>query len=183
MTPSGLGGNARRAALGLGGIAVAASLTWALWPLPAAPTFDTSLAPPAPVEHEEQGAMGFDRSAFAARIWNPRPAPEAAPPVAAAPKPAPPPRLQLIGIVHDTAENGSPLIRAALYDPDTDRLHIVASGERIGAVTITLVDAKGVEIESAGRTSRLALREPERAVSDLPPGLRGVGTGMSGGGK
>ena len=102
----------------------------------------------------------LDRTAFAAAIWNPPAAPERPPGTIEKATPVPPPRLQLIGIVHDTDEDGAVLLRAALYDPDTDKLHLVASGELIGAVTVASIESGVVSLESAGRTSRLALREP-----------------------
>lgn len=166
--------------LALGGVAVAFAISWSIWPLPRVAPFDATLEEPESAGGEDEPVTLFARSAFAARIWNPPAALEAGAPVVTAAKPAPPPRLQLIGIVHDTAEDGSPLLRAALYDPDTDKLHIVASGEQIGVVTITVVDAKGVDLEASGRANRLVLREPDRAESDLPPALRRLGDGHGG---
>jgi len=139
------------------------SLVWALGALPDVAVTDPELA--APPSREEEGETGsFDRAAFAARIWNPPPPPAASVEVSAPPeKPPPPPRLQLIGIVHDTGGAGAPVLRAALYDPATDRLHLVASGETIGPVTVSRIDKDGVSLDSGGRASRLALR-------DDPPG-------------
>ncbi len=108
----------------------------------------------------------FDRAAFAAAIWNPPAATKRSSATVETTAPVPPPRLQLIGIVHDTDEIGAVILRAALYDPDTDKLHLVASGERVGAVTVVTIEPGVVFLESAGRTSRLALREPPQADGD-----------------
>lgn len=97
----------------------------------------------------------IDRRVFEARLWNPPPA-QATPeqpdrPVAKRPEPV---RFQLIGIIDD----GGPL-QAALYDPQTDRLLIVRSGDRIKQHTITAVTADGVELSDGRSVSRLTLRE------------------------
>jgi len=148
-----------RAVLAFGGVALTLSLTWAPWPLPDVPPIDAELAAPWSREEGVETVAPLDRAAFAARIWNPPVSQQTAASVATTESPAPPPRLQLIGIVHDTGPDGVPLLRAALYDPDTDKLHLVASGERVGAVTVAAIDRGGVSLETAGRTSRLALRD------------------------
>lgn len=146
--------------LALGGCAVLASLAWALAPLSPVPDLKVELRSPAGGESGEDALPPVDRAAFAARLWNPLP-PPATP--GAAPEPrqaaAPPPRLRLIGIVHDTANDGEQVLRAALYDPDTDTLHIVASGEQIGGVLIASVDPDSVRLEIGGRPATLALRD------------------------
>lgn len=148
-----------RSAIAIAGIALALSLGWALRPLPSVPAIDAGLDAPPPDGRGDETVEPLDRAAFAAAIWNPPAAPERPAARVERTPPAPPPRLQLIGIVHDTDEDGTALLRAALYDPDTDKLHLVASGERVGAVTVASIESGVVSLESAGRTNRLALRE------------------------
>lgn len=149
-----------RLALAIGSCAVLASLAWALAPLSPVRDLDVELRRPAGGESGEDALPPVDRAAFAARLWNPLP-PPATP--GAAPEPrqaaAASPRLQLIGIVHDTAHDGEQILRAALYDPDSDTLHIVASGEQIGGVLIAAVDPDSVRLEVGGRPATLALRD------------------------
>ncbi|MDQ7012450.1 MAG: hypothetical protein Q9O74_00975 [Planctomycetota bacterium] len=158
----------QRTVFTVGGVAVLAVLSWSAWPLPAPPLIDTPLADPTPptkdVSHDgTEHIEPFDIGAFTAAIWNPAPeAPTVATGPRARPALPPPPKLQLIGIARDTDEHGNPVLRAALYDPDTDRLHLVASGEHIGPVTIAAVDTEGVSLEIGGRTSRIALRDDDR---------------------
>ncbi|QKK07462.1 MAG: hypothetical protein HND58_04345 [Planctomycetota bacterium] len=124
------------------------------------PDLDVELRSPARGESGEDALPPVDRGAFAARLWNPLP-PPATPETTSEPRQAaaPPPRLQLIGIVHDTAHDGEQILRAALYDPDTDTLHIVASGEQIVGVLIAAVDPESVRLEVGGRPATLALRD------------------------
>ncbi len=95
----------------------------------------------------------IDQSAFVARLWNPsreardrRLAVQTAPP----PKPL---RLQLIGITDDGRR-----LCAALYDPDTDRLLIVTSGDHVKRYTVTITP-DAVELADGQVTHRLALRK------------------------
>jgi hypothetical protein len=158
----------QRSAIAVAATALAIALAWALRPLPALPAIDAGLDAPAPSDGGDGTAQPLDRAAFAAAIWNPPAAPELPAVTVERTVPAPPPRLQLIGIVQDTGDNGAVLLRAALYDPDTDKLHLVASGERVGAVTVASIERGVVSLESAGRTSRLALREPPRGNGGQP---------------
>lgn len=141
-------------------MAFAAALAWASWPLPPTPIVDVDVTAPTASDSMPATVAPLDRGAFAARIWNPPPQAEAvvsAP--TAEPAPAALPTLQLIGIAHDTDTDGHPVLRAALYDPTSDKLHLVASGERIGNVTVAEVDGQGVSLAYGGRTSRLRLRD------------------------
>ena len=95
----------------------------------------------------------IDQSDFIIRLWNPPPeardrrlAEETAPP----PKPL---RLQLIGITDDGRQ-----LRAALYDPDTDRLFIVGTGDHVKKHTVTITP-DAVELANGEVTHRLTLRK------------------------
>ncbi|MCC7389642.1 MAG: hypothetical protein IT431_12835 [Phycisphaerales bacterium] len=151
-----------RAAAAVAAPALLAAALWAAWPLPHLPNPDPAPgAPDHPTNHPTDAAEPppFDRQAFAAAIWNPPPQPERPAELAAAPAPPPLPRLQLIGIAHDAGPDGLPVLRAALYNPDTDRLHILAAGERIGTVTILAVEPGLVRFDSGGRPGELRLRQ------------------------
>lgn len=137
--------------------AAAACAAWALWPLRPPPELTQGVA----VEESqaERAAPGsetvaLDTTAFAAPLWiaPPPPPPKPAPP--APPPPPPPLRLQLVGIV---VEEGGP--RAVLYDPDTDVLHIVASGEAVGSCVVESVSKAEVTLRQGDRLRTLALRD------------------------
>ncbi len=114
---------------------------------------------------DDRRARALDRAAFAASIWNPPPALERTAEQAPTRQHPPPLRLQLIGIARDAGPGGDQVLRAALYDPDTDRLHILAEGERVGAVTVIAVEPGVVRLESGGRTAELRLRRDEERAS------------------
>lgn len=144
---------------------VAVSALWAWWPLQDPPTIDPTVRAPAGPESPADGPTPLDRAAFAAAVWNPPPATERPAERAPADTAPPPLRLQLIGIARDPAPDGEDVLRAALYDPDTDRLHIVAEGERVGAVTVTAVEPGMVRLETGGRQTELRLRSDEERAS------------------
>ena len=105
------------------------------------------------IEDEEER---IDHGAFIARLWNPpSPPPEARPeaPDRLLTEQSAPPRLQLIGITDDGRK-----LRAALYDPDADRLFIVASGDHVNKHTVT-VTPDAVELVNRQVTHRLTLRK------------------------
>lgn len=149
-----------RLTLAVGGCAVFAAMVWAFVPLAPVPEVSTEIRTPTLERALERGPLPLVRAAFAAKLWNPVPKP-VTPSVAPEPRPAaaPPPRLQLIGIVNDPSADGSPVLRAALYDPDADTLHIVESGERIGRARVDSVAVDSVRLEIDGRESTLALRD------------------------
>ena len=156
-----------RLVLAAGGAAVLLTALWAFWPLPELQPPDTAIPLPDRVPTESDESDSFARKAFAARIWNPPPvSDQETVPIATAPPPSTVTRLQLIGIVHDDDGSGEVVARAAIYDPETDTLHIVASGETIGLIAIAGVDDSGVDLASPGRTTRLVLRR------DADPGGR-----------
>ncbi len=112
---------------------------------------DLHAPPTTPIEDEDRL---FDQGAFVVRLWNPPP-PEARDQRLAEQRvpPAKPPRLQLIGIIDDGRQ-----LRAALYDPETDRLLIVGDGDHVKQHTITIT-ADAVELADRRVTHRLTLRK------------------------
>ncbi len=139
-----------------GTVVVAGCAWWALCPLPNLTPIKVELArPTAPDVVHADDVASIDARVFAARLWNPIPAPSAPAPaeeeVASKPQPL---RLELVGIINDGGT-----LRAALYDADTDRLHIVSDGDQIGRLTVTLVAESHVELTDGRSTRRLSLRE------------------------
>lgn len=88
-----------------------------------------------------------------ARLWNPPPVAVPAQPQVAQ-NPSKPFRLQLIGIIHEGEQ-----LHAALYDPDADRIVIVASGQRINDLTVVSVGTKTVELSDGQSKHELRLQE------------------------
>lgn len=157
----------RIAGIGLAGLcAVAACAVWALrTPAVSAPwdeRLKLDLAPPQslPASETNEQRPAFDPNLFAVKLWHPPPPP---------PPPEPqqqrvvergtPLNLQLIGIVHEGQER-----RAVLYDPQSDRLYIIAptrgdfgGDERIGQHTVTAVTDTYVELTNGRSVKRLEL--------------------------
>lgn len=148
--------------LALAGCVVTLTACWAFAPLGPPPAVSAELRTPATGDEPSHAPAPVDRAAFAAKLWNPVPPPPAAAAVDP-PKPAaPPPTLQLIGIVHDASDGGEHALRAALYDPNSDTLHIVVAGEQIGRVRVAAIEPDSVRLDIAGRPATLALRDDTR---------------------
>lgn len=100
----------------------------------------------------------LDPSAFTAKLWNPPPPPPEVPEEVTVQRTVPrkPLRLQLVGIIDD-----GQTLRAAVYDPDTDRLLILASGDRVHQHTITSITAGAVMLVDGRVSHRLTLRRDD----------------------
>ncbi len=132
-------------------IGVLVSGVWALRPLADPHVEPSDIGPLAPTG--EPARVALDLDAFRAPLWVAPPAP---PPPAPAPKPPPPPpplKIELLAITRD--ENGN---RAVLYDADTDRIHIVAPGDRLADRTVEQVRDDIVSIRTAHGLTTLTLR-------------------------
>jgi hypothetical protein len=134
------------------GVAMLGAMAWALMPThPAvseAPRLEMANAaadspPPAPL----------DVKAFETPVWTIAAAPQpAAPPPP--PPPAPPPlKLQLIGIIREAE-----VYKAVIYDPDTNKLFVVASGEAAAGHTVERVVADSITIKDGALVRTLALK-------------------------
>jgi hypothetical protein len=126
---------------------------WALRP-------PAQVNPPPASHHTTEGAVSpvrqttnrIEHSVFAAAsLWNVPPKPPADP--VAISEPPKPLKLQLIGIV---SEGG--MKKAALYDPDMDKLLIVSNGERVREFSITSITDVAVELTDGQSSRRLMLR-------------------------
>jgi hypothetical protein len=123
---------------GLAGVAALGLAVWAFMPL-ASPTIEApDLRPEQASPSQDEPDEPWNESAFAAVIWHAPPKPEVVEPAPTAQRMVrrTPMNIQLIAIV--TRDDGTSL--AALYDPDTDALHLVASGEPIGDFTVEAIE-------------------------------------------
>lgn len=84
----------------------------------------------------------LELAAFDAPIWTFDPPPPA--PVT----PPAPLRLQLVGLVRDGSDGQ---LRAVLYNQETDELVVVAAGDKVGARSVTKVEAAGVTLSDGRR--------------------------------
>ncbi len=139
--------------------AVAASAAWSLNPVavpaieakatdPDRALLDTGLA-------ADTEAAPIDLAVFDAPLWRivEAPPPPAPKPVVQAPPPPPPPlKLQLLGIRSDGDQR-----RAVLYDPDQDRVFIVASGESIAGREVDSITEASVLLRDRSGVRTLAL--------------------------
>ena len=101
----------------------------------------------------------FDAPVWLTRLEAPPPAP--IPEVRPAP-PAPPPRLELVGIERTKNDDGTPVYRAVLYDLDAKRILVVKAGDRLekSARTIATVTPTALTITDGASTHTLALKAP-----------------------
>ena len=143
-----VGTKARRAILLL---VVGACATFAFWPLrpEAIETPKIEVAPPV-----ARQVAALDIAAFRAPIWVAEPPPP--PPVAAVPAPPPPPplKIQLLAIVRE-----GEVYKAAVYDPDSDRILVVASGEKLGTRMVEQVDQGTLTLRDGTAKRVLALKD------------------------
>ncbi len=141
-----------RIGLAIRGLAVLGVVAWALRPLDhttvAAPSIDVASSP-----GNHHGPLSLDLAAFRTPLWVAPPAPP--PPAAAAPAP-PPLKLQLIAILRDKGE-----YRAAVYDPETDRLTVVGPGDTIAGRKVERVGGSEVALRDGVLSRTLALRTDE----------------------
>lgn len=149
-----------RIVLGVCVAAVGASAAWAFWPAAIAATaIEGGSEFPVQVEVEEAGpedAASIDLAAFDAPLWRMVEAPPPPPPrpVVQAPPPPPPPlKLQLLGISIQGDQR-----RAVLYDPDQDRVFIVASGDSVAGRDVESITEDTVHLRDRSGVRMLALK-------------------------
>ncbi|MFN0131458.1 MAG: hypothetical protein ACKVW3_02835 [Phycisphaerales bacterium] len=154
------------------GIAIIISLSFAIAPLDWPHIETPALETPAPFEAPPRIAS-FDVDAFRAPIWVADPPPPIPLPAAPLAPPPPPLRLQLLAIIREPGPEASTIAntteasaaapwtyRATLYDPDTDRLYVVAAGDVVGTRTVERVGADEVRLSDAAGPRTLSLRDP-----------------------
>ena len=137
-----------RTLVGALGVAVLAAGVFSAWPL-GTPT--TSAEPEEPTRPQQQKppVAALEQDGFRAPIWVADPPPPSAQPP---PAPTPPLRLQLLAITNDGAE-----LKAALYDPDTDKLLVVVSGDPIGHRSVERIAADAVVLREGEILRTLAI--------------------------
>lgn len=148
------------------GLAVAACIAaWAMWPLKLEPM---TLATGADPRHAPacRDLAAFNADEFNVTLWTPPTVPPPAPIIAEKPPPIPL-NLQLIGITRDTpTDGGTAILRAALYDPESDRMLIVAAGETIttgnARYTVALLTADTIELADGETVRKLSLNDERR---------------------
>lgn len=127
--------------------------SWALWPLGKsrveAPEYEGELS-----SAPREAAVTLDIDAFKAPIWVAAAPPPAPPPAAAPPPPPAPLRVQLLAILHEGDGH-----RAAMYDPDSDRLVVVRTGDRVAGRLVDAVDSDRVALRDDRGTRMLTLRD------------------------
>ena len=152
----------RRLVLACGGVTLA-GIVWAVWPMGTpridAPTLQVANAAPAEVP-----LPPLDVKAFSTPVWTIAAAPPSPAPPPSPPPPPPPLKLQLIGIIKEEA-----IYKAVLYDPDTNKLWVVASGQNAAGHKIDRVAPDAITIKDGPLVRMLALKSGG-GTSGLPGG-------------
>lgn len=149
-----------------GAVSAIAAAVWAFWPIAREPlTLASANESITPSKDAATPKLAFNPAAFEAQLWTPPPQP---PPKVVVQKPVPPPlKLQLIGISRDNGPDGTPVLRGVLYDPDSDRLLIVASGEKVelagrSPIVVAKLTPDTIELQDGENTRRLTLNDERR---------------------
>jgi hypothetical protein len=141
----------KQAALACGG-AVLAGAAWALMP-PRTPVIEAPSAQLAAQDDAPIKPAPLDVKAFDTPVWTMAAAPLPPPPPAPPPPPPPPLKLQLIGILKEEQD-----YKAVLYDPDTNKLFVVATGQEAQGHRIDRVAADAITIKDGAVVRTLALK-------------------------
>lgn len=135
-------------------VVLAAAAAFALWPV-ASPRIETPVIDSSRSETMRTLAS-LDLAAFRTPIWVAEPPPPA--PIVQVPVPPPPPvKFQLLAIIRE--QGPEPVYKAAVYDPDTDRILVVAAGEKLGHRTVDQVDRTSLTLRDDTGKRTLALKE------------------------
>lgn len=123
---------------------------FAFWPLEVARTNAPLVTEHLPEAHQ---VIALNGSAFRVPLWvaDPAPTPESA---SVPPPSLPPLKLQLLAILR---EGG--VYKAVVYDPDSDRLQILVTGDSVGSRKVYSVNgAEATLVDEAGQRT-LSLKE------------------------
>ncbi len=130
---------------------VVIAAAFAVWPMHAVKVETPRIELPQP---ESKQLAALDLKAFRAPIWVAEPAPPP-PPALTQPPPTPPPlKLQLLAILNEKG-----VYKAAVYDPDGDRIIVVAAGEKIGTRTADSITRTSLVLKDETGLRTLALKE------------------------
>src|SRR5262245_2915336 len=131
---------------------------WALWPLPR--TTVQPLLPEMNADNELATAAGpLDLSVFDAPVWIVAAAPPPPAPLPPEALPPPPLRLQLLGIIRNQSDGA---YRAALYDPDADKVFVVASGDPVAGRLVKSIEPRAVLLAQGTSVQALNLRPDQQ---------------------
>jgi hypothetical protein len=140
----------RTASLCSGGLLLA--MGWAIWK-PRLPTIEIPAMLPADQGDAEAKLPPLDVKAFDTPVWTIAAAPQAPAPPSPPPPPPPPLKLQLIGILREAEQ-----YKAVLYDPDSNKLFVVATGEEAQGHMIDRVAADAITVRDGALVRTLKLR-------------------------
>lgn len=153
---------ARRTRLGLivcAGLTLCAAL-FAVWPVAVDPITRPESIEPISVSGSKPTMIALDVAAFDVPVWLTPPPPPPLPAVEVAAKPAalPPLKLELLGIIKEGTT-----YRAVVYDPDTDKVAVVGSGDTLAGRKIDRVSVDALAIRDASGIRTLTLKAPPGA--------------------
>lgn len=153
-----------------GVVVLVALAAWVLWPHEAAESGSMVAAQsPEPRAQSDvrwvapslaRNAQSIDVKAFDAQLWKvpPKPIEIASEPPPPPPSPPPPLKLQLIGILENATNSAATVesdqyppteLRAALFDPDTNKIYTVAVGGNVLRYRVKSISAELVELVDA----------------------------------
>lgn len=145
------------------GLVTCASLTlcaalFAVWPVSVDPITPPESIGPINTISSKPVMIALDVAAFDVPVWLAPPPPPvvelAAKP--AAPSPPPPPlKLELLGIIRE-----GNAYRAVVYDPDTDKVAVVGSGDSLAGRKVDRVSVDALAIRDASGIRTLTLKGP-----------------------
>ncbi len=132
-----------------GTVAIAAA--FAVWPVHRVVVEAPRIELP---QAEFKQLAALDLKAFRAPIWVAESAPTPPPAPTQPPPPPPPLKLQLLAILNEKG-----VYKAAVYDPDGDRIIVVAAGEKIGSRTADSITRTSLVLKDETGLRTLALKE------------------------
>lgn len=121
---------------------------FACWPLAVSRVHAPAPVVP-PIEPREVTAL--NGAAFRVPLWvaDPAPTPDPAPPT-----PLPPLKLQLLAILRDGG-----VYKAVVYDPDSDRIQVLATGDSLGSRKVHSVNRADFTVVDESGQRTLSLKE------------------------
>lgn len=143
-----------------GGVVVASTAIWSFWPQRTQVSQSLVAAETEQVERPEgakwiaagspRNAIPLNLQAFDAQLWKlpPKPVEVATAPPPPPPAPPPPLKLQLVGILtsQPNADGGPAPPRAALFDPESNKIYSVPVGETVLRYRVKSITPETVEL-------------------------------------
>jgi hypothetical protein len=137
-------------------------MVWAFWPITPSSVVEPSPAGKGQSQPEAPAIASvppLNAAAFDAPLWVIAATPPAQATATPPPPPPPPPplRLQLLGITRDESQP-TPVYRAAVYDPDSDRIIVVNSGDTVGGRVVQSIASDRIAFALGAQVKTLLLR-------------------------